>query len=265
MVQVRLLPAELFDLESGELTQRHPEDRLRLVLAQEVSVHEARLGFVRVSRPSDQPDHFVEVVDRRDEALHDVQPFARLPEVELRPPSDHDDSVVDERLHRFLQGQDLRLSVQEGEVDHAEGRLHLGVVVQLVQHDVFHGVALQLQDDPHPFPVAFVAEVRNAVDPFRLDEQRDRFDEGGFADHVRDFRDHDSHSVVARLLVVGPRANPDESAAVSIRVCDPLGSVQDPAGREVRSSDRPCLRIVEVDEPRVRVVDQDDERVDDFT
>ncbi len=49
MIQVCLLRPELFDLESGELTQRHPEDRLRLVLAQEVSVHEARLGFVRVS------------------------------------------------------------------------------------------------------------------------------------------------------------------------------------------------------------------------
>src|SRR5439155_27374674 len=99
VVQVGLLLAQLFNLESGELAQRHGEDGFCLVLTQEIAIHQTRLGLVCVSRASDEPNHVVEVVDRGDEALHYVKALPCLPEIKLRASPDDDDAMVNEGLH----------------------------------------------------------------------------------------------------------------------------------------------------------------------
>src|SRR5207237_8627361 len=101
----------------------------------------------------EQTDCLMEVVDCGGQALDDVEPLAGLPEIELRPPPDHHDAMVDVGLEDLFQRQDLRLAADEGEVDHAEGLLHLGVMVQLVEDEVFDGIALRLEYDPNAFQV----------------------------------------------------------------------------------------------------------------
>ena len=213
---------------------------------------------------ADEPNHLVDVVDRGDEAFDDMLALAGLPKVVIGPAPHDRDPVVDVRLERLLQAEDLRLAVDEGEVDHAERLLHLRVVVQLVQDDVLDRVPLQLEDDPHSLPVALVPKVHDALDLLRLHEQGDRLDEGRLVDHVRDLGDHDPRLVVARLLDVGGRPDPDEPATRLVRIRDAFGAVQDAARGEVGPADRTGVRVVQVLEFRARVLDERQQRVDDF-
>jgi hypothetical protein len=85
------------------------------------------------------------------------------PEVELAPLHHHVVPVVDEVLEQLLQVHDPGHAVVQRQHDDAERRLHLRVLEQLVQHDVRDGVPLQLDDHPHPVPVALVPRSRMSV------------------------------------------------------------------------------------------------------
>ena len=49
-----------------------------------------------------------------------------------------------------------------------KARLGGGVAPNLVQHDFGRGVALQVDDDPHPLAVGFITNVRDALNPLFL-------------------------------------------------------------------------------------------------
>ena len=54
-----------------------------------------------------------------------------------------------------------------GQEDHAEGFLHAGVLVELVENDfMLLGAALELDDDAHAVAVGLVADVGDVVDRF---------------------------------------------------------------------------------------------------
>ena len=79
----------------------------------------------------------------------------------------------------------------ERQHDHAEGGLHRGVLVQLVQHHVGNRVALELDDDPHAVLVGLVVD---AADPLELllgRELGDGLDQVRLVDLVGDLGDDD--------------------------------------------------------------------------
>ena len=109
---------------------------------------------------ADDLDHLVDVVDGDLEALEDVLALERLVELELRAPHDDLVAVRDVVLEHFLERHDLRHQPprrrvgHEREHDDAERRLHLRVLVELVEHDARNRVALQLDHDAHAVAVA---------------------------------------------------------------------------------------------------------------
>ena len=154
------LGLELLDLEAGELGQPHVEDRVALLLAEAEPLPQLGVGLGRVLRAPDDLDDLVDVVDRDLEAFEDVLPGLGGVEVELGPPDDDLVPVLDEALEQLLQVHDLGGALVERQHDHAEGGLHRGVLVELVQHHVGDGVALQLDDDPHAVLVGLVVDAR---------------------------------------------------------------------------------------------------------
>ncbi len=96
------------------------------------------------------------MIDGDLQALEDVLAVLGASQLELRAPGDDFVPVVDEVVQQLLQRQLPRLAVHEGEHDGTESRLHLGVLVELVQHHGRHRVPLQLDDEPNPLPIALV-------------------------------------------------------------------------------------------------------------
>ena len=63
----------------------------------------------------------------------------------------------------LLQVQDARMSVDQRQHDGAEIHLHLGMLEEIIQHDVRADVGTQLDGDAHAGAVGFIAKGGDAV------------------------------------------------------------------------------------------------------
>ena len=95
--------------------------------------------------------------------------------------------------------------------------------------------ALQLDDDPHPVAVGFVAQVGDAFDRLLADQLGDVLEQPLLVDLERDLGD-DDRDLVALLRFLGRRlgADGDRAAAGRVGVEDALAADDRAAGREVR-------------------------------
>jgi hypothetical protein len=103
--------------------------------------------------------------------------FPGLAQLELRPPRQHLEAVVDETLHQFLEVHLARAAVVNRQHDDAEGVLKLRVLVEVVDDHLRDGVALQLDDDPDAFLVGLVPQVGYALEGLVLDKGGYRLDQ----------------------------------------------------------------------------------------
>ena len=108
-------------------------------------------------------DDLVERVERLDQTAQDVGPFVGLAQPIGRAPHDHVELMVDVVPDQLVQPQRARHAVDDGQHVGAEAGLQLGVLVEVVQHHLGHGVALQFDDDAQPDPVTgLILDVRDA-------------------------------------------------------------------------------------------------------
>ena len=139
---------ELGTAESCQATERHVQDVVRLVLGERERLgHEIRPCLGAVFRAADRGDDLIQHVERAQQSLDDVGALARLAQTELRAPGHDFDLVGDVRRERLGEVHESRHTVDQGEHVDAEARLELGVLEQVVQHDVWVGVASQGDDE----------------------------------------------------------------------------------------------------------------------
>src|SRR5262249_23641383 len=157
--------------------QLHVEDGLRLDLRQAEVRHQAVARLWRRFRSADQRDHRVEVVERDLQALEDVIPGFRLPQLELGATPYHFAPELDEAPDELEQVQDFRPSADDGEHDDAEGRLQRRVLVEVVENHLRHLAALQLDHDAHALAIGLVPQIRDAFDDLVAHQLRNALDQ----------------------------------------------------------------------------------------
>ena len=101
---------------------------------------------------------------------------ARLAEQILGAPGNHLLAEGDERGEQVLEIHHLRAAALERDHVGAESRLQRGVAVELVEHDIRHGVAPELDDNAIALAVGLVAQRGNAVDLFVAPQFSDALD-----------------------------------------------------------------------------------------
>ena len=131
-----------------------------------------------------------------------------LSQFELAAPGYDFFAVEDELLDEFLEVQELRLAPDDGQQDDPEGDLHLGVLEELVQDHLGHGIPLELDDDPHSLPVRLVPQVGDPLDPLILDQLGDPLQELGLVHLVGNLGDDDGLPL-GPLLPFDQRPGPD--------------------------------------------------------
>ena len=102
---------------------------------------------------ADDADDLIEVVEGDLVAEEDVFAVAGLGEQEGGAAADDVLAVVEEGADGLVEGELLGLAVVDGQEDHREGLLHLGVLVELVEDDLVLGAALEADDDAHAVAV----------------------------------------------------------------------------------------------------------------
>jgi hypothetical protein len=165
----------------------------------------------------------------------DVSALASLGEIVNRAPCDNLAPVADERLQHFLQREQLRLAVLQGDHVDAEHRLHRRLRVEVVQDDVRRLTALELDDDAHAVLVGLIAQLGNAFDFLCAHQIRDALQQARLVHLVRQLGDDDRLPIPAQILERGAGANRQPAAAGAIGRCDFLRAVDDAGRREIRT------------------------------
>lgn len=167
------LLVDLLALEGGQTTQLEFEDRACLDLVDGEQLHQAVAGLLDVGRPADERDDLVEGVERGQVAAQDVRTLLGFAQTELGAADDDLDLVVDPRADEAVERQGAGHPVDDGEHVRAEVLLQLGVLVQVVEHDLGDRVTLQHDDQALPGTTrGLVADVGDAGETAVLDEAR---------------------------------------------------------------------------------------------
>ena len=167
--------------------------------------HQALLGRLGIRGLADGLDDLIQVRQGDQQAFQDVRPGTRLVQLELAAAGDHLPAVFDKDLQSALDRQQARLAIHQRQQLHAKGGLQRGVFVQLVEHLVRLRAALQLDDDAHPAPVGFIAQVGDIVQPPFARQLGDALDQAGLVELVGDLGDDDA---VAAALISSMCASP---------------------------------------------------------
>ena len=192
------------------------------------------LGDVDRLRRPDQRDHLVERVERLDQTAQDVGPLVGLAQPVGGAPDDDVELMVDVVPDQLVEPQRAGHAVDDGQHVGAEAGLQLGVLVEVVQHHLGHGVALELDDDADADPVAaLILDVGDAGELAVADLLGDRGDEVVVVDLIRQLGDDDPGAAARVLLDLHHATHPDRAAARGVGVRNALGPNDQAGGGEV--------------------------------
>ncbi len=198
---------------------------------------------------------------RQQQAFDRVLAGAGAQQQELRAAADDGQPVADELFQQGLERQDPRLAVDQRQEDDRERILQGRELVELVEHDLGIGVALQLEHQPHGLlQIAFVANRRDALDAVLVHQGRDALFHAIARLLEGDFRDQDALAVLAELLDPGASPQGDRAAAGVIAAANAAAAANDAARGKVGAG-ADLQQLVNRD---VGVVDHANQRLANF-
>ena len=172
--------------------------------------------------------------------------------------------VIEIVANELQQRQRARHAVHERDGVVAEGRLQRRALVELVEDDLRHRLALELDLDPHAGLVGQVLDAGDLGEHVVLDELSDLPDHAlvaALADAVGQLRHDNGCPAATKLFDVRACAHDDAAPAGAVRLADPLAAEDDRTGREIRPLDV-LGQAVDIDR---RLVDHRHDRVDDLS
>ena len=230
-VGLRLAEAVLsLVVETGLMAQEDAE-LLDFLLA-EAQRQQAGTGLVAVLRIADDLDEVIKVRQGDEVALELLGARLGLAEEEAGAAQDDLAAVLDEAGDRFLEREELRSSPVDGQHRDGEGGLERGVLVEVVDHHLGDGVALEF-DDHAGVLIGLVADGTDVGDDLLVHQSRDALDEGGAVDVVGDLGDDDLLAATLDLLDPGATADLHGTAARLEILLDAADAAELAARREV--------------------------------
>ena len=166
-----------------------------------------------------------------------MRALARLAQQMAGPPCDDLFAKGDKGGNHVAQGQQLWPAAVQGQHVDAKAGLQRGVAVELVEHDVGLGIALQFDDDPHPVAVALVAQFGDPVDQLFAHALGDALDQLRLVDLIRHLGEDERIPILADFLDMGFRAQDHGAAAGLVGGVRAGPAHDDSAGRKIRRRD----------------------------
>ena len=162
-LHVLIVLFELVSFEACQLAQTHVEDGDGLLFRKSEFRHERLFRHIIGAGFTDGLDDFIDVVERDEETLQDVRFGSGLVEFILASSGDDFFLMLQVIVEDLLQVQDARMSVNQCQHDGTEIHLHLGMLEEIIQHDVRADVGTQLDSDAHAAAIGFIAKGSDAV------------------------------------------------------------------------------------------------------
>ncbi len=191
-------------------------DECNNVLRRPVLRHQLRARGRRIGSFSDQRDHLVDIGDGDGKTDQDMGAVARLAQQELGAAPHNLLAEVGEGVNHVLEIELLGTPADQRHHVAAERRLQRREAVELVQHDVRHRLALQLDHDAHAVAVGLVTDVGDALDLLLAHQLGDALDHRRLVHLVRDLVDDERLALLAHHLRDNAAAHQDRAAALMI-------------------------------------------------
>ncbi|MNI21319.1 hypothetical protein D3C73_748370 [compost metagenome] len=164
--------------------------------------------------------------------------FAGLAQLEHRAARDHFAAMLQEVIDHLLQVEQAGLAIDQRHQVHPEGVLQLRVLVQVVQHNLGHLAALELDDQAHAVLVGLVANIGDTFDLLVVDELGNAFLQRLLVDLVGNRVDDDGLAVALfHVFEVRLGAHDDAAATRAIAFAHAGHAIDDAARGEVRRRD----------------------------
>ncbi len=236
--QMLVLVGELLPLQGGEPAQLHVEDGAGLLLVDVEQLLQALLRRRRRLTAADQRDHRVDLIDRLQQRADDVRALLGLAQQVPGAPDDHVDLVRHPVPDELVQPERAGHAVDERQHVRAERLLELGVLVQVVQHDL--GDRVPLEDDHQPLAgpaAALVPDVGDPADPALAHQFGDLGSQVLRVDLVGELGDHQAGTAAVVLLHLDHGAHDDGAAPGAVGLLDAPVAHDQATGGEVRALD----------------------------
>ena len=245
-LELGLLLLQLQLAELGQAAQRHVEDVVGLDVGELEDLDEPLLGRGRVVRAADDLDDLVDVEDRDEQAVDEVEAVGGLLAAERRAAAYDLEAVAEEDLEHLLQAERARLAVDEGDGVDAEGVLERGLAVELLEDRLGDEAVLDLDDQAQAvLAVAEVLDVGDALQLLGQDELLDLLHHALGADAVGELGDHDALAARGHRLDPGGGAHLEGAAARLVGVADAVEAHDLAAGGQVGARDE-AHQVVEL-------------------
>ena len=253
-----------FELNAGELRQAaqlQVEDVGRLDFGEVEDVHQPGASLCCIVRGADQLHNFVNVEDRNEQTLHQVQTVECFLQAEFAAAADDVDPVGNEHLEQGLQPQGAGTAVHQADVVDAEGVFHRGQAVQLFENSFRIETGLDADDQAQAvLAVRVVINRADALQLFGLDVVFDLLDDLFGADEVGKFGYGDAAAARRDVLKLHGCAGAEGAAAGFVGIPHAGQADDSTAGRQVWARDE----AHELIQGCVGVEDQVAGRGDDF-
>ena len=234
LVEVFEFRIDLFDFKSRQALQTHIENRRRLLVAQTVVFHKFGNGVLSVAGFLQKFDDCVDIFKRDMQSEQYVLSFLRFFKVETRSAHDYVLLVSNVAFQYLFEVENARYAVYEREHDHTERRLHLRLLVELIEKNLRVDVLFEFDDDAHAVSVRFFSQIADAFKTFVFDLIGYVFDEFCFVDLIRYLGDDDAALAVCHLFDFRLRAKHARASAGAIRLLDGVSAKHERSRGEIR-------------------------------
>ena len=157
------------------------------------------------------------MIERDLQTLEDVGTGFGLAQLEFGAPAHDLAAELEEVLDDVNERQHARPAADDRQHDDAERGLQLRVLVEVIENDLRHFAALELDDDAHAVAVGLVTQIGDAVDHLLADELGDVLEQPLLVDLIGNLGD-DNRDLVALLRFLGRRLRPDGERAPASRI-----------------------------------------------
>src|SRR5437016_997139 len=214
------------------LTANQYADLLDLTLG-EFEGQQYYSGFIATGGSANNSEKFVEISERNEVTLERFGALLRF--TQLKPSAAQHDiaAMLDVAGVRFLERKKFWPAMINRQQNDRERAFHRGVLVEVVDHDLWVAVAFQFDNDPRIL-IGLVTNGANVCQHFFVYQRRDAFNEGCAIDVIWNFSDDDLLPAAFKLFDAGLAAHL-HTAATSLEILfDSRHAADDAAGREVR-------------------------------
>ena len=221
-------------LQTSEAAQAHFQNGLRLRVGKAEALGQAgRRLFVGLAAANNL-DNFVDVIKSDEQAFENMGALFSLAQFILGTARDDVFLMKNVVMQHFLQRKRTRHAIDQGQHNDAPTDLQLGVLVELIEHDLGNRVLLELDDNvDRRIAVGAVVHIRNLGQLLIANELAKLLHEVRTIHLIRNLGNHDGVLAVLALDDLVLRTNREIAAAGLVRIENALFAHNDATSWEV--------------------------------